>query len=89
MKIFPTSGFQVSRLACKEIKSHHSTLTTSEKVNGKINNASELCQRSEVTGQMHCPQNWRDRQRLTASQRESHQHKSMGNSTRTGKLSLS
>lgn len=56
MKISPTSGFQVSRLACKEIKSHHSTLTTSEKVSGKINNASQLCQRSEVSGQKQCPQ---------------------------------
>ena len=87
VKIFPSSGSQVSSLACNEIKSHHSTLT-SEKVNGKINNTSHLCQRSEVIGQKHCPQNQRDRQRITASQRERHPQKSMGSGTRTGKLSL-
>ena len=65
MKIFPTSGFQVSRLACKKIKSHHSTLQTSEKVNGKINRAWALSEKWSHGAKALPPKLERQADRLT------------------------
>ena len=61
----------VSRPACKELRGRHSILTTSKKLNKwKINDSSQNCQRSEVTGQTAAPKLEKQLQRITTYRKQ-------------------